>query len=523
MAMLQHLFRTRIEIPDDDARDIILFVDCSLVLWPLIVARLSNFDANRNFLEVVDTAFITSLVLPFHESMLLLAGGLKRRVIIVYVADSAPPPFKKTNRANTHVLPKHEMERMTAAGRFTKTELFALATLTADTVLDAILADFDNPLLVKAAAADSAEDAAVAAKLKEQIAELEKEGGKAAEVAALRKQVAALERLTPAEFGKALHATVHDGAVSIAELCKLTRCALQFDAWNTLLEHRKIATDNRRHLHTATAAVSLELLATLLSPVESHVWETVRDDSRMRRALITMANEALRAQIMATPLPEAFASTMLVGARKCYCYRGQEFAMGPDVLSEADDILMRLTHDPAYNYVIVGNDSDTAGYYFLHHTEPSASRTFWLEDWRKMHVYELSAMAPPASFGGARSEYLQAMVFLWVATCGNDFITPAVSTTTVAEMVPRVMGALCRLGGAASWTELWDDAPRFAKAIDAWIAGEPRSTKGLYRFVVYPDGTRKKQAIEPAYSTGEQISQNLYYWSKKQLFLFNKT
>lgn len=477
MEMIQSVFRSAIEIPDDDKRDILLFVDCSLVLWPLIVSRLSNFDAERNFLEVVDEAFITKLVLPFHDNMLLLADSLKRKVTIVYVADSAPPPFKKINRTSSHLLLKGDMERMRDARCFTKSEIVRLSAFTPENVLDVIIED--SPLL---------ED-------------------------------------NP-NFGDQLRKLVSDGAISIQGLCALTKCNLQFDAINTLLGHREIATANLKNLYTASGSIPLTLLASLMTPPENRIWETIRNDSRMRRACIDIANGIIRSKVMMADVAASpFASTMLVGFGKCYCYRGVEYAMSESMLSEADDIIMRLTHDPAFNYVIIGNDSDTAGYYFLHHTTPCESRVFWVEDWRKMLVYELSAFVPRNLGNLALPDYLRAMVFLWVVTCNNDFIKTNVSTSTSAEMVPILVNALPRIGSKATFEELWNDHECFATTIAAWLAAESRGNKDQYRFVTYPDGTRKKQCLDPGArpnSSGEQIAENLYYWSKKELFLFNK-
>ena len=477
MDMIQSVFRSAIEIPDDDKRDVLLFVDCSLVLWPLIVARLSNFDADRNFLETVDEAFIAKLVLPFHDNMLLLAGSLKRKVTIIYVADSAPPPFKKINRTSSHLLLKGDMERMRDAHCFTKSEIVRLSSFTPENVLDAVIED--SPLL---------ED-------------------------------------NP-EFGDQLRKLVSNGAIPMIGLCTLTKCKLQFDAINALLGHREIATANLKNLYTASGSIPLTLLASLMTPPESRIWETIRNDSRMRRACIDIANGILRNKILSPEVAMSpFASTMLVGLGKCYYYRSVEYAMDASMVSEADDIIMRLTHDPAFNYVIIGNDSDTAGYYFLHHTTPCASRVFWVEDWRKMLVYELSAFVPRNLGNLAIQDYLRVMVFLWIVSCNNDFIKTNVSTSTSPEMVPILVNALRGIGGKETFEALWNDHACFATTIAAWLAAEPRCNKDQYRFVVYPDGTRKKQCLDPGArpsSSGVQIAENLYYWSKKELFLFNK-
>jgi hypothetical protein len=487
MIMLQSVFRNKIELDDTDTKPLVLFVDCSLVEWPLISGRLNNMDAERNFLGTVDDAFMEKTLLQFHMQMLELLKVLNRPATIVYVSDSASPPMPKLGRNASYLLRKDDMQRMRDAHCFQKEEIYQLVTFRADNVFSYIMED---------------------CRLPQQIVLKEKQPD--GEI---------IERTMT------LDSLVRDECIYTVDLCKYTQTALPYDAWRDLLAHRELSEAKMKTLYTAGEKVTLEQLAKLLSVEESRVWETLRNDTRMRRNCVDMMNDVIMRHIQSGD-SEAFANTMLVGSYGKYFYQRDTYALDESQLSEADDIIMRMTHDPRFNYLIIGNDSDTAGYYFLHHVTPR-SRIFWVEDWRKMHVYELSAFMQDAGISSDQLQsYFRTMVLVWMILCNNDFLYTTVCGKPNAEIVRFAQQSISAKAGGMSINELWNDPKRFAECIDAWIECQPKSTKGTFRFVIHPDGTRKKQALDQSAkptSTGEQIFKNLDYWSKKELFLFNKT
>lgn len=402
MAMMERFRVPEMKIPEGDKRPMMFLIDSSFICWQHLISKLSNTDPNRDFIGSIGIAFCGKHVEDIHNQMKALSASFDRPYFIVYGCDSAPSRMPKINRTSTHVVPNAMMSKIKQQRSMDRTELSEVLTFDGKSVLSYIQED------------------------------------------------SAYRDLDLSEL-------VVDGRLPITALMKATKTTSAFDAWKTLLEHRDVSSGTMTHLYTAQDSVSTGLIGSMMSVPPDRVWESVKKDTRVRRLCIDLCNEHVRNQIIADN--PAYSGTIVVGVENQWFDRDGAHPLDASALGEGDDIIMRLTHDPRFNYVIVTQDADIAGYWALHHQYPS-SRIFWIENVYKRSFFDLSRDIPFSfSFCNARLQtseeqkaaeffaehrvemsrtYNRITVLLWIALCNNDFIFTSIATKMSIELIYKV-------------------------------------------------------------------------------------